>query len=162
MACRIDSELCKTPNEVKFKDLDYTAFLANVRLPGVVYLTDEVVRPPRANGFQYRATGDGQSGLSTPNFHARDGALVTDGTLIWAAEPINNDSLRATIVTSTWSADDTSISFTNEALDNTGGRQRTSANIGGGIAGGAYTVVNTVTFSDGEIEERGIALEVAA
>jgi hypothetical protein len=91
-----------------------------------------------------------------------DGATKTDGTVVWVAEPIDNQSLRATIISSVWTADDSSITFSDEAVDNIGGRQRTSTNIGGGVAGTEYTVVNTVTMSDNSREEMGIAVEITA
>ena len=162
MSCRIDQSLCKTAAEVKLKGWDYTGFLAKVWTASTIYLTDEVVRPKRANGFQYRASSDGQSGPSAPNFTARDGALVADGTVVWVAEAIDNASLRATIAASVWTASDTSVTISDESVDSTGGRQRTSANIGGGAAGETYTVINTVTMSDNTIEEMGIELEIAA
>lgn len=160
MACRIDVTLCKTADEVKLRGFDFTAFLQNLWTRATVYVLDEVVRPPRANGYQYRATTGGQSGASAPNFRATDGALVADGTVVWTAEPIDNASLRATIAGSVWTADDSGVTFSGEAIDSAGGRQRTSANIHGGTAGATYTVINTVTMDDGTVEEMGIALEV--
>ena len=162
MTCRIDVTLCKTADEVKLRGFDYTAFLALLWAGGTVYETGEVIRPPTANGFQYRATNTGQTKSRAPAFPTTEGATVLDGTITWQAEPIDNNSLRSIIDTSTWTADDPSITFSVEAVDTADGRQRTSANIHGGMAGEDYTVINRVTFQDGTVEEMGIALEITS
>jgi hypothetical protein len=162
MSCRIDQTLCKTPEEEKLRGFDYTKFLANVWTASSVYLAGEVVRPPKATGFQYRALNDGQTRASAPTFPTTDGATKTDGTVVWQAEPIDNDSLRSTIAASVWNADDSSITFADQAIDNTAGRQRTSVIIGGGVPGATHTVINTTTMSDGSTEEMGIAVEISA
>lgn len=161
MACRIDATLCKTADEAKLRGFDYTGFLANVWEASTVYLTDERVRPPRANGFQYRAMNDGQSKASPPTFPTTAGATKLDGTVEWEAEPIDNESLRSTIASSVWTADDSSLTLTDESIDNTGGRQRTSVTIGGGVPGTTYTVVNTATMADSTVEEMGISVEIS-
>lgn len=160
MVCRIDASLCKTPDEVKLKGFDYTLFLTLFWLPGTVYSENEVVRPPAATGFQYRALNTGQTSSRKPAFPFFVGEIVTDGSIDWVTELIDNNSLRTAIASSSWSASDPAITFANEAIDNIDGRQRTSASIGGGVLGGEYIVINTVTMDDGSVEEMGIALEV--
>jgi hypothetical protein len=160
MACRIDVSLCKTAEEVKLRGFDYTSFLARVWTGGTVYEEGEVVRPLSANGFQYRAANTGQTKSRAPVFPITDGATVLDGGVTWQTEPISNESLRSTIDSSVWVVDDPSVTFSLQSIDNGDGRQRTSTNIHGGIAGGAYTIINTVIMQDGTVEEQGIALEV--
>jgi hypothetical protein len=169
MTCRILQKVCKTDAEVKRYGFDYVrdpqtgelGFLANGWRPGQIYPADAVVLPTISrNGLQYVSSG-GQSGTREPSWPQLAGDEVTDGSVTWTAETISNDSCTATIVDSTWSADDSSITIDDELLVNTGGVQATSALVGGGVVGLKYVVTNTVTLSDGAVEESALQVSIA-
>jgi hypothetical protein len=168
MSCRIVATVCKTPAETKRVGLDYAAydkgarawgFLVETWAPGSVYEDGATVRPTKPTGYQYRC-GGGSSGPIEPKWPESIGATVADGSVTWTAEAVGNDSLRATIITSTWSAPD-DIGLDSESVVNTGGAQIAHVEVAGGVAGESYEVVNVVVLSDGTVEESIIEVTVA-
>jgi hypothetical protein len=167
MACRILQKVCKTEGETKRWGFDYAGydpdsgawgFLVRVWAPGVVYPSDVVVRPSFPTGFQYSSNG-GQSGQVEPRWPTAAAGTVTDGSVTWTCEAISNDSLDASIATSGWFSD-TGITTDNDSLTNTGGAQIVAVDVSGGTAGQTYDITNTVTLSDGTVEESVIRVSV--
>jgi hypothetical protein len=168
MSCRIVAKSCKTAAETKRLGLDYAAFDESTRAwgmlvkkwaPGAIYADGATVRPKKPTGYQYEA-GGGSSGQAEPKWPEAIGATVSDGTVTWTAEAVGNDSLRATIISSAWSAPE-GIGLDSASLVNTGGEQAAYVDVSGGVEGEVYEVVNVVTLSDGTIEESIIELQVA-
>jgi hypothetical protein len=167
MACRVLQKVCKTESEVKRYGFDYAGydaesgswgFLVRTWSPGTVFPSPIKVRPSLPTGLQYSSAG-GQSGQTEPRWPGTVGGTVTDGSVTWTAEAISNDSLKATIVTSAWATDDSGITADNGALTNTNGAQIVAVDVSDGTSGQTYFVTNTVTLSDGTVEQS--ALEVA-
>lgn len=167
MSCRIIQKVCKTAGETKRYGFDFVrdpetgelGFLARGWRPGQIYQANDVVLPSRrSTGLQYSASG-GQSGFREPAWPTVAGGTVTDGTITWTAEAIDNDSVRTTISSSAWSAD-SALTVSDEQLDNTNGVQRVSALVAGGTEGEVYEVTNTATMADGAIEQSIIEVHV--
>ena len=160
MACRVVDHTCKTEVERKPWTIDYSMrFLARFWAPGTVYAADIRVRPRTPTGFQYVSSG-GQSGSREPRWtDIVVGDELDDGSITWTAEAISNDSLVATIASSTWAAE-ADLTVDTDAIVNTDGVQQTSAQFVGGTAGGTYDATNTVTLSTGAIEESIVEVEV--
>jgi len=167
MSCRIIQTVCKTAAEVKRYGFDYVrnpqtgalGFLANGWRPGQPYATGAAVLPTKAfTGLQYSSSG-GWSGPAEPRWPGMIGDQIADGSITWTAEAVSNDSVKASIVTSEWEADDV-ITIDDEQIENTAGRQVVSALVGGGEEGRTYEVTNTVTLSDGAVEVSIIEVEV--
>jgi hypothetical protein len=167
MSCRITKKVCKTEGETKRWAFDYAgydtdtgawAFLVNGWSQGTIFVSDATIRPTFPTGFQY-SSGGGQSGQIEPRWPTTIGGTVADGSITWTCEAIGNDSLDATISSSTWLAE-TGITAANDDLANTGGVQLASIEVSGGTAGNTYWVANTVTLSDGTIEESVLEVSV--
>jgi hypothetical protein len=167
MSCRIVAKSCKTAAETKRLGFDYAgfdqdagvwAFLVDSWAPGKVYPNEQTIRPNLPTGFQYVSAG-GQSGLTEPRWPTAVGGTVTDGSITWTAEAIGNESLRAAIISSAWSAP-VDITVDSETVVNTGGAQIVAADVAGGDPGQTYDITNTVTLSDGTVEESVIVLSV--
>ena len=167
MSCRIIQKVCKTETEVKRYGFDYAGydpesgswgFLVRVWAPGAVYVSEVVVRPSFPTGFQY-SSGGGQSGQVEPRWPTTVGGTVTDGSIVWTCEATGNDSLRATISTSGWSSE-TGITADSDSLTNTGGAQIVAVDVSSGTAGQTYDITNTVTLSDGAVEQSILEVSV--
>ena len=168
MACRIVKSVCKRAGERKPWGFDYAAFdpdtgawgfLVRSWQPGAPYESGVCVRPSLPTGLQYSSSG-GNSAAVEPRWPKVVGGTVTDGTITWTAEAVSNDSLIATIASSVWSVDDTSLVLDDEALVNTNGTQIASLHADGGVEGTTYYVVNTITLSDGSEEESVLKVTV--
>jgi hypothetical protein len=159
MACRIVATTCKTAGETKIWGFDYAPFLANAWLAGKVYANGEAIRPTSPTGFQY-SCGGGQSASDEPVWPTTLGGTVTDGSITWTAEAIDNTSLRATIVSSDWAASD-GITVSNEQTYSSDGIQIVTALISDGDAGSDYEVTNTVTLSDSTVEESALRVRIS-
>jgi len=59
----------------------YTAWAAET-----IYALNGYVRPTTPNGFCYKCTTAGTSGLTEPGWVAEVGATVNDGTAVWTCE----------------------------------------------------------------------------
>ncbi len=169
MACRITKTVCKTEAETKAWGFDYAGynaetgawgFLARVWAAGGVYADDVCVRPSLPTGLQYRS-GGGNAGSTEPRWPRTVGGTVTDGTITWTAEAISNDSLLATISSSAWAESDIAITLDDETLVNTNGQQVAAVMVAGGAVGETYEVSNSVTLSDGSIEESVLKVTVS-
>ncbi len=98
-----------------------------------------------ASGFEFEATTGGRSGGRMPAFPGTLAATVRDGSIVWTAREISNDSLVRTINgTPTWAAD-TGITIANEVVAG----QVAIADISGGTDGQEYRVTVTASMSDG-------------
>ena len=168
MACRITKTVCKTESETKPWGFDYAGydadagrwgFLARVWTPGTAFDSGVAVRPSLPTGLQYSSSG-GHSGANEPRWPTALGGTVTDGSITWTAEAIDNDSLRATITDSDWTAE-MGITVDNDATTNTNGLQIVSAQVSGGTSGETYLVSNVVTLSDGTAEESVLKVSVS-
>jgi hypothetical protein len=97
----------KRPADKVPLQVDWHDYLAVLRKPGVAVAIDTRVRPPRAQstGKQYRCTTAGVT-ASVPTDRIRwpsaDALTVLDGSVVWTAEPIDSQSLRATVLSNSW------------------------------------------------------------
>lgn len=129
---------------------NWTDQLARKWAANTPFGVDVAVRPAgSATGFQYTSSG-GQSAAEEPVWPTTDGDTVTDGSIVWTAEAIDDDSLEDQIDSSTWSASDPA-GLTVEAVAPTilPGLQQTSVILSAGDVGETYTVENEVTTTNG-------------
>ena len=158
MACRVVDQACKTEIERKPWTIDYSRFLSRLWAPGTVFAVDIRVRPRSPTGFQYVSSG-GQSGGREPRWiDIGLGDDLEDGSITWTAEAIDNESLIATIVSSTWAAE-AGMTVDTDSFINSDGVQSTSVQMVGGTAGTEYDITNTVTLSTGAVEESIVEVE---
>jgi hypothetical protein len=172
MGCRIVKTVCKTAAETKLWGFDYAGFdadagswnfLARVWAPGTGYAASTTVRPTKPTGWQYVSSG-GHSGKTEPRWPTAAAGTVTDGSITWTAEAVSNDSLWATVDSSAWDVGPNSpagITVGGEALVNTDGSQIATAQVSGGTVDELYEVTNTVTLSDGSIEESMLLVKIS-
>jgi uncharacterized protein YgiM (DUF1202 family) len=158
MPCKPLVKRCKTVAEKLQIGFDLTDVCANRWVARQVVDVDETVRPTEEmeTGSQYRVTVAGQTGTTEPNWNQ---ATVTDGTVTYAREAIDNDSLARTIVNVTWDGD--GLSLSDDELINTGGEQQIAAMVSGGTVGKHYPTA-TVEFSDGQEREYSQEITVNA
>lgn len=146
LPCKPVRKRCKKITESVILAFDLTDFCANRWSARQYYSLDETVRPSEAKetGFQFTITTAGQTGKSEPNWNQ---ATVTDGSAVWAREPITNDSLSRTITDVEWDGDGLTIADAEEVTTN--GEQQIYALASVGTAGKHYPNAH-VTFSDGQ------------
>ena len=160
MACRIVDHACKTAGETKPWTFDYgLRFLTRFWQPGKRFAAGVAVRPRTPTGFQYVSSG-GYSGSREPKWPTVAGDDVEEGSITWTAEAIDNDSLVATIVSSSWSAP-AGITVGGASFVNTDGDQTASAQVSGGTVDTTYEIKNTVTLNTGAVEESVVEFTIS-
>jgi hypothetical protein len=87
--------------------VDWHDYLIARREPGVYVALDARIRPLRADatGLQYRCTTPGvTSGVpfNRIRWPRTAGLTEPDGSVVWTAEPIDSNSLRASVSSDTW------------------------------------------------------------
>lgn len=104
-------------------------------------------RPTRGTGFEYQATTAGHSGNREPRrWPTVEGETVIDGSTVWTARPVTNDSLLKTIDQVEWSAPG-GVTVTGEMVITTFGRQLIGAYLQP-TTQGPHEIEARVTFSD--------------
>lgn len=144
--------------------VDWHDYLVNLWAPGRYFSGDAVIRLPRAisTGKQYRAVSDGVSGASMPRFPKNDDDEVTDGSVVWRAEPVSIESQRTTIAAQQWSAD-SGVSLGTEATSDLIYQVLVDGGEDGGGDGvledgtAAYRITHQITLANGE-EKEGVVL----
>ncbi len=156
MACAVQTQAtCQAKGQVVEAGWDWTDECAHACSRGTYYASATVVRPPAISltGFEYVAQNAGQTGIDEPDWpsYALTGATFRDGAVMWVAQPASAASLLKTIVSSTWSASDPSVTIAGTGLFNTIDQQTVAQMAGSTVSpvGTTYAVTNTVTFSDG-------------
>ena len=160
MTCVIAKD-CKTADEVADGGFDYSPDLVVNWAAGTIFAEGDSIRPTDPTGFQYIASGNGQSGDCEPFWPQYLGGTVRDGSLLWTATAIGNESLRTTIDTSVWAEATSTITISNDVIVNTDGKQATAAMFAGGVSGETYDIVNTVTMLDGSVEVATLRLRIS-
>jgi hypothetical protein len=140
--------------------VDWHDFLINRREPGTAVSLNFVFRPPRAlaTGFEYKCTTPGVTG-GHPHFRiawpTTIGGTIPDGSVVWTAQAISTDSLRASISSSSWPAVAGLTFSAAAAIDLV-----YSTNVAGGSSGETYQIAHEITLSTGEPKEALIILPV--
>jgi hypothetical protein len=162
MACVQVEKVCQVASAAIDRGWDYTDECARLHTPGSGYGVGDIVRPAKANGFEYLCTVAGQTSLQKKvtwkNYAALD-AEFDDGSARFKAQAISIASLRKTISSSIWTAPSGFV-VDSGAIINAGGFQQTTARFHGGTAGTIYAVVNSVIFSDGTTATATFNVEV--
>lgn len=129
--------------------VDWTDRVTQWMLRRTTYAASTATRSRKSPGFNYVSSG-GMTGLVEPTLPQVIGGTVQDGSLIWTCAALDNTSLAATLVSSTWSAnpglafdDETTNGLLTAALIDT-----TDA-----TDGDDYYAYNVATFSDGRQEK---------
>jgi len=133
---------------------DWHDYVINRRRTGVAVVLDFRMRPLRddATGLQYRATTGGVTSRK-PWFEIAwprvVGGTVSDGSVIWTAEAMASNSLRASIVDDDWPAV-TGLTLTNESVSDF----VYTVFVAGGIHGSTYEVRHRVTLAGTSAEAK--------
>lgn len=133
------------PSAARIYKAEFRAACANIHTPGTEYTLDAVVQPKAFTGFQYRSTTAGYSASKETRWPIVAGQTVTDGTVVWRAEPITAASLSRTLQSAVWSAQ-TGLTIGAPTTSGT----TSSVIISGGVAGQSYEIACAGTMSDGE------------
>lgn len=153
-------------NEREPYGFDLTKFCAKYFESGQIYDLGEVVRPIEVEdggrgptGKEYVVTQAGQVLYREPSWPTVDAGTVTSGGVIFMAQPISNASLKKTIIGSVW-ASAIGVTVDDDAVLSSGGEQATAAFVKADATATAPSeVVNTVTFSDGQVEKFAIKIK---
>lgn len=135
--------------------IDWTAWLARYWRSGEAYTLTVRVRPTRPTGFEYECTTAGQAGTREPRWPTAAGGTVPDGSVVWTARALSSDSLKTTIQSSTWTADD-GVTLSGDAVS---GELATTL-VAGGTSGQRYSVLNRVQFANGQRAEGELVIPV--
>lgn len=79
----------KTETEVWTEEVEFGRSLEVVWASGKEYAVDDVVRPTRPNGFEYKCTTPGQSSRREPVWKKELAATVKDGSVVWTAQAVS-------------------------------------------------------------------------
>jgi hypothetical protein len=143
-------EVCKTPTDIKDWGFDWSGETFRFWRFGTAYDAAARVRPTVATGFEYEASGAGQSsGKKEPRWPITLGGTVVDGSITWTAVALSVAGLVRSISSSTWAAEDADITLSDPASINAAGTQFASVKVNGGTDGNTRDATNEVTFSDG-------------
>jgi len=93
------------PGEVIVYEVDLRRQLEKLWEPERTYQLGEYRRPDPPNGFEYECTQAGDSGSHRPNWVAKSGEVVADGSAQWTARPAS-DQATDTISSASFSFDD--------------------------------------------------------
>lgn len=135
--------------------IDWTAFLAKHWQQGTSYAANDRVRPRTPTGFEYEATTAGQSAAREPRWPTTLADTVADGSVIWTARALSTASLRTTVSTSSWTAD-SGVTLSGAVVDG----QLATTLVAGGTSGNRYSVLNRVTFANGQRAEGELVIPV--
>lgn len=159
MGCTVVESICLLIGENKPYGLDLTKFCTNYFAEGEYYALTERVRPREIedggkgpNGFEYEVTTAGQTGSREPIWPTTIAATVTSGSVTFTCRAISNSSLTKTISSSTWSVP-TGITADDDSTVTSNGEQKTAVFLEATAAVTKEGITNTVTFSDGHVEE---------
>lgn len=136
---------------------DWHNYLIKQRFPGSSVLLNDVMRPRRkqATGLQYRCTTPGTTSRRPWQLFVWPmsvGGTITDGSVVWTAEPIDVTSLRTTIASQSVPA------VTGLTIVSAGNLDYIySFLVGGGANDARYEIKHRVVDANGEQKE-GVAL----
>ncbi len=136
--------------------IDFARTLERRWLPGVEYDADDYVRPTMPNGFEYRATTDGQTEHEEPNWPQEIGATVQSGSVTFICEALlgnASDSIANQSIVA-----DPGISVAGSSVEGT----VVNVTLLGGTASNQYTVLVQITTNAGEILEEKLQITVKA
>jgi len=140
----------KTVTEVFDAKVELAPFLGIPYEGEKVYATNDQVRPPRATGFAYKATTNGQTRSRPPVWPLVLGGTIVDGSVIWEAVFIG--TANAATIASTNVPAVAGITLGAESTSGT----RVTIRISDGTLGVTYRISLEVTTSTGEVVEAKI------
>lgn len=135
--------------------IDWHNYLINKWAPGTYVEEGTCIRLPRPGasfGLEYRVAQTGVTGGKLPSFQAVVGSQVSDGSVIWVAQPVSSDSLRSLIQSYSWAAD-AGVTLGPETLADLVHMVQVS----GGALGETYQIRSRIVLYNGEQKE-GVAL----
>ena len=153
MACQIIQEVCKRAGERRaFPAFELVNEFSRLWLPNQSYPAGARVRPSLAigvTGFEYVSNG-GQSGATEPQRRRRSspwptvvGESVADGSVVWTAAELSDDSLLYRIGSVSYDVPDGITNHPRDFIDEPGS-QRVPMETSGGTLGETYDVVAKV------------------
>jgi hypothetical protein len=127
--------------------IDWTRWLQNQWQGGVQVVANAVVRPSKANGYEYLCSTGGQTAEVEPSWPVAPGSTVTDGSVVWTCQVASTASLTTTVQSVSWMPP-AGIVVSSPAL--TGQVASALINATGATANQDYPVKCIATFADGE------------
>lgn len=131
---------------------DWHDFLANQPLRSAQYALGAKVRlrrnHPRNSGLQYQCTTAGRTGSTEPRWPNTIDATVADGTAVWTAKSIDDNSLRTTVSSNDAPAV-SGLTYGAIVVQD----QRFTFLVSGGVDGKNYEIKHRIVCADGEQKE---------
>lgn len=130
-----------------FYGINFEGWLANRWQGGQEILVGEVIRPSKANGYEFVCSTAGQTAADEPTWVLPIGATTNDGSAVWTCQAVGTDSLISTVANVNWVAPPGIL-----AVEQTLVNQTASALIDATLAvlGTDYLVNVAATMADGE------------
>lgn len=143
--------------DVEIYAIDWAGWLTNFWERGEIVAPGSVIRPTNPTGYQLTTALGGQSGNAEPTWPSINGQTVTEGSVAWAVEPIDNTSLFATVVSAAWRVPTGIVVTGQEVL---GQLVIAELDASGATPGQNYTINVATTMNDGESKVGQIVLKV--
>lgn len=145
---------------------DFGAECYRLREPGRAYAVNDVVRPATPTGYEYKCTTAGQTAGTAerphePAWPRAVGGTVTDGSVVWTAQLVSNSGLRRTISSKTVTVD-AGLTEVSSAIVNEASKQGVSVRLSSTQDGKTLDCLVRATFSDSEIAELALRLEIGS
>lgn len=144
---------------------DFSAECFRFREPGRLYELNDIVRPPVATGFEYKATTAGQTAGSLerpaePRWPTKAGETVTDGSVVWTAQALTSGGLGRTVASRSVDTD-ADLTVVSSTIVNQNDRQAVSVQLAATVDEAVLDCLTRATFSDGETAELALRLTIS-
>jgi hypothetical protein len=148
-------EYIHRPGEALDYGIEWSQWLANRWIAGIPFAAGSVVRPSKANGYEYLTLAGGMSAaaaipLVEPVWPTAVGGIVIDGSIAWICQAISTASLVSTISSSIWTPDNP---ITQSAASLSGTRAIVIATNPANTADGDYYLRNFITLANSTTKE---------
>ncbi len=150
-------EVLKTETEIWTAEVEFGRSLEFTWAGGKDYAVNDVRRPTRPNGWEYKVTTAGQSSKREPVWKVGAGKSVTDGGVTWLSQPVSTDGRDS--IESVNLETPTGITTANEAFSGT----VVTFDISGGTYDAdadPYEIGVEVTTVAGEVIEKKVFVEI--
>jgi len=137
--------------------IDWTQWLQNEWTRGAMVALGFTIRPKVPTGYQFVCSIAGESGSFEPLWPNVVGATVSDGSVVWTCEPIDNTSLAETVVSAPWIVP---AGVAIGATSLVGQIAGVFLDVSGATAGQDYVVNCNMQASDGEVKVGQLKLKV--
>lgn len=148
--------LQKRPGEVLDRPINLRPEILRPWRDGVEFSAGEIVRPRKANGYDYECTIAGRTAATEPRWPTTVGASVPDGSLAWTCRLPSSDSQDQLVSPATLEVP-SGITVTHLATEPTGD---VLLRFEGGIVNQDYSALMSVGTVGGQLIQVEIVIEV--